>query len=229
MQRRTGTARVFAGITAALLAGSVVGCSAGVKEEKVNSDLQSMQQQLESEMHQGDQQVRNHADQRSDSLAQAMQGVSQDLKNFRQQFNAKINKVETQIAVDVPVHFGFDSTALSDSDTVILDQFASVVKSDYPHAVVTVEGFADPQGPAAYNIYLGRQRAKAVKDYLVKHGGLASNQIKTVSYGEARDRQVNPGAHGPGRPGLLNRRVSLVIDDAHQASPESRIASESGS
>ncbi len=36
--------------------------------------------------------------------------------------------------------------------------------------------------------------------------------MRTVSYGKARDRQVVPGAKGPGREGEQNRRVALVID-----------------
>jgi hypothetical protein len=37
-------------------------------------------------------------------------------------------------------------------------------------------------------------------------------QVKSVSYGESRNRQVVPGAKGPGDAGLENRRVALVID-----------------
>jgi hypothetical protein len=35
-----------------------------------------------------------------------------------------------------------------------------------------------------------------------------------VSYGEVGNRQVVPGAHGPGDTGVENRRVTLVIDHA---------------
>jgi hypothetical protein len=36
--------------------------------------------------------------------------------------------------------------------------------------------------------------------------------VKAVSYGEAADRQVVPGARGPGVTGIENRRVALVVD-----------------
>ena len=39
-------------------------------------------------------------------------------------------------------------------------------------------------------------------------------RLKSVSYGESRNRQVVPGAKGPGDVGLENRRVALVIDHA---------------
>lgn len=96
----------------------------------------------------------------------------------------------------------------------MLDRFASVVKEYYPGALVTVEGFTDPAGSAAYNLRLGQQRADAVREYLAVAGGLETAELKAVSYGESRNRQVVPGAKGPGDVALENRRVALVIDHA---------------
>jgi peptidoglycan-associated lipoprotein len=96
----------------------------------------------------------------------------------------------------------------------VLDRFATVVKEYYPGALVTVEGFTDPAGTAAYNRRLGQQRAEAVKEYLGSAGGFEATTLKAVSYGESRNRQVVPGAKGPGDTGLENRRVALVIDHA---------------
>lgn len=79
---------------------------------------------------------------------------------------------------------------------------------------MTVEGFTDPAGTASYNKRLGQHRADAVKEYLATAGGFETTQLKAVSYGEARNRQVAPGARGPGDEGLENRRVALVIDHA---------------
>jgi hypothetical protein len=38
--------------------------------------------------------------------------------------------------------------------------------------------------------------------------------VQSVSHGETRNRQVVPGAKGPGDGALENRRVALVIDHA---------------
>jgi hypothetical protein len=57
---------------------------------------------------------------------------------------------------------------------------------------------------------LGQARADAVKEYLGSSLGGAT--IRAVSYGEVRNRQITPGAQGPGEEGLENRRVALVID-----------------
>jgi peptidoglycan-associated lipoprotein len=113
---------------------------------------------------------------------------------------------------NVPVHFDFDQSHLREPDRPVLDRFATVVKEYYPGAVVTVEGFTDPAGSAAYNQKLGQRRAEAVKEYLASAGGFETAQVRAVSYGEARNRQVVPGAKGPGDDGIENRRVALVID-----------------
>jgi peptidoglycan-associated lipoprotein len=95
----------------------------------------------------------------------------------------------------------------------VLDRFAGVVKEYYPNATITVEGFADPAGSTRFNQRLGMRRAEAVRGYLQSNGSLSGN-LRAVSYGEATNRQVVPGARGPGDEGMQNRRVALVIEDA---------------
>ena len=77
---------------------------------------------------------------------------------------------------------------------------------------MTVEGFTDQAGSAEYNRLLGQRRAEAVRHYLVTTGGLQATNVRAVSYGEAVNRQVAPGATGPGAAGMENRRVALVVD-----------------
>lgn len=61
-----------------------------------------------------------------------------------------------------------------------------------------------------------------MKRHLIRTSGLDADRVRTVSYGEARERQVVPGARGPGPTGIENRRVALVIDYAGHA-PETRV------
>jgi peptidoglycan-associated lipoprotein len=77
-----------------------------------------------------------------------------------------IEKVRGMLKFNVPVHFDFASSELREADRPVLDRFAAVVKEYYPGAVVTVEGFTDPAGSAAYNQRLGQRRAVAVEEYL---------------------------------------------------------------
>ena len=61
-----------------------------------------------------------------------------------------------------------------------------------------------------------------MRDYLAGTGGLPADGLKAVSYGEVSNRQVVPGARGPGDVGIENRRVTLVID--HVAVAMDRVA-----
>ena len=112
----------------------------------------------------------------------------------------------------VPIHFGFDSTAVSDSDMVVLGQIADVIRRVYPQALVTIEGFADPAGSVQYNLDLSRRRAEAVKRIMVDRFGMPERQFKTVGYGEQQVRQVNPGARRDDPGADRNRRVTFTID-----------------
>jgi len=114
------------------------------------------------------------------------------------------------IRYNAPVHFAFDSYEMIDEESAIaLDRFAAVVSRFYTDALITVEGFADPAGDADYNKWLGQKRAETVMQYLVA-SGVDAGQLRAVSYGDAGNRQVEPGAWGEN--GLANRRVAFVVD-----------------
>ncbi len=120
------------------------------------------------------------------------------------------DEIHGAMRVSLPVHFDFDRAQIREVDRPILDAFAAGVRGSYPSAVVTVEGFSDPAGSAAYNMRLSRERAQNVRDYLVESGGLSGDNVRVAAFGE--DRPVNPGAQGPGQSGIENRRVTFVID-----------------
>lgn len=149
-----------------------------------------------------------------------LDALEQELSAFRGEYNVSIEKMSGLLRFNVPVHFEFDRSEVREADRPVLDRFASVVKEYYPGALVTVEGFTDPAGSAAYNAELGQRRADAVMEYLASAGGLETSELRAVSYGESRARQVIPGASGPGEEGLENRRVALVIDHAAVATDQ---------
>jgi peptidoglycan-associated lipoprotein len=199
------------------------GCAPKVKREEFSSEVA----RLREEMQAGDRQVATQLGARIDSTNQAvadharrLDALDQELQAFRSEFKVSMEKVQGMLKFDVPVHFEFASSELLEADRPVLDRFASVVKEYYPGALVTVEGFTDPAGSAAYNQRLGQRRADAVKEYLATAGGFTNETLKAVSYGEARKRQVVPGAKGPGDSGVENRRVALVIDHAAVATDQ---------
>jgi peptidoglycan-associated lipoprotein len=134
------------------------------------------------------------------------------LDSLRSQRVEITNEGELVARYVVPVHFGFDSTAIRDSDLVVLGQIADVIKRVYPSALVTIEGFADPSGTVQYNRRLSLRRAEAVKQVMVSRYGLPAGQFKTVGYGESPQRQVTPGARGEATGAEQNRRVTFTID-----------------
>jgi len=204
----------------ALMAGLVFMTSAcaHVKPEELNTRLATLRQDLETEMHQGDDSLGT----RIGNLEGRVDGLQSDLNAMRSDFNTKIQQMQTALRFEVPVHFAFDQDSLRTQDKPVLQRFGQVVQQYYPDALVTVEGFADPAGSSAYNMRLGQRRAASVKSYLVSQGGLSADRVRTVSYGETSARLVDPSAHGPGQSGWQNRRVVLVID---HASPSSSMGS----
>lgn len=189
------------------------GCAAKVKRDEFNAEVA----RLREEMKTGDQQLGTRLDSTDQAVAdhaRRLDALEQELQAFRSEYNVSIEKVKGMLKFNVPVHFEFARSDLRDADRPVLDRFATVVKEYYPGAIITVEGFTDPAGSAAYNLRLGQRRADAVKAYLATSGGFTSETIKAVSYGKARNRQVVAGAKGPGDKGLENRRVALVIDHA---------------
>ncbi len=104
------------------------------------------------------------------------------------------------------VRFAFDSFSISDEYRPSLDRVATCMETR-PTMQITLEGHTDAQGTPTYNMILGNKRAQAVADYLIKTKGIASNRIKTVSYGEQRPvvSESNEEAYAQ------NRRAVFVL------------------
>ena len=194
-------------------AAGLIGCAAKVTQKDFTAEVA----QLREEVKAGDAQLGARIDSTNQLVAdhtRRLDALDQELQAFRGEYNVSIERTKDLMKFNVPVHFEFAQSELREADRPVLDRFATVVKEYYPGALVTVEGFTDPAGTAAYNRRLGQQRADAVKEYLASAGGFEAKALKSVSYGESRNRQVVPGAKGPGDAGLENRRVALVIDHA---------------
>lgn len=185
--------RRFAYVTLGVALIALGGCTGYVKK----ADFDSMVSELRANDQKQQQEI--------DNLSQQMQ------QRFAA-YDAKIAQMGGRVRVDAISHFAFNDATLRDEGKPLLDDFAKIVSAHYPQAMVTVEGFADAAGGRSYNLRLGHARAEAVRDYLMKSGGLAADQVRTVSYGKAENRQVLKGKWGDGAE--PNRRVTLVVDFA---------------
>ncbi|MEW5833851.1 MAG: OmpA family protein [Pseudomonadota bacterium] len=150
---------------------------------------------------------------------QEIDSLTQDMQQRFAKYDAQITAMQGRINVDTAAHFAFGDATLRDQDKPLLDDFAKVITQHHPDAVITVEGFTDPAGSAAFNKRLGMKRADAVRDYLVNTGGLSADKVRAVSYGESTNRQVDKGQIREA--GASNRRVTLVVDFAGNSTPTS--------
>lgn len=193
---------------------ATAGCAAKVTRKDFDAEMVKIREEMQA----SDRQLGGRVDSVSQLTAdhqRRLDALEQELQALRQEYNVSIERMQGMLKFNVPVHFEFDRADLREGDRPVLDRFAAVVRDHYPHALITIEGFADPSGSAAYNRRLGHRRGESVREYLTDAGQLGTDRLKVVSYGEARERQVVPGAHGPD--GLPNRRVALVVDYAGPA------------
>jgi peptidoglycan-associated lipoprotein len=96
--------------------------------------------------------------------------------------------IEDLLAKVQDVYFDYDKHAIrSDAETTLQGDAVALreIFRQFPGAKLTVEGFCDERGSDEYNLALGDQRAKTVRDSLVTLG-LPADQLLTVSYGKEK-------------------------------------------
>ncbi|TVR56989.1 MAG: OmpA family protein [Gemmatimonadales bacterium] len=208
VHRPTGTAAKGVALTLTLL--FAAGCGYA-KQDDVQRDLADLRSDMRAEMEAGDRAVEERLESRIDAVDRRMEQMETALRDLRDEFEVTVERLENAIRFNAPVHFAFDDDTVRPQDHPVLERFAQTVQAYYPNASITVEGFTDSAGSAAYNQRLGQRRAESVKNFLTTQG-LSSEHLRAVSYGESQERQIIPGAAGPGEEGWQNRRVALVID-----------------
>ena len=109
--------------------------------------------------------------------------------------------------------FDYDKAALKPDAEAALKKVA-VVLSQFPESRLTVEGYTDSRGTRSANMQLSRERAEAVKQWLVKNGGIPATSISTKGFGGQHPVAPNTNANGSDNPlgRALNRRVSIVAE-----------------
>jgi outer membrane protein OmpA-like peptidoglycan-associated protein len=81
------------------------------------------------------------------------------------------------------IHFDFDKSTLKPEARTILKRNIQVLK-DNPNAHVRIAGYTSASGTEAYNQKLSERRAKAVEEYLINEGIIASDRLTMIGYGE---------------------------------------------
>ena len=102
------------------------------------------------------------------------------------------------------IYFEYNSSVVGEEGRELLARHAEFLK-EYPEAGLRLEGHADERGSAGYNLALGEQRAKAVRDLLQVHG-VDTARVSILSYGEERPAVEGRTEEAYSR----NRRAELV-------------------
>jgi outer membrane protein OmpA-like peptidoglycan-associated protein len=100
--------------------------------------------------------------------------------------------------------FDFDKAVIKKQYYSKLDEIAVVIKKD-PKMRVEVQGHTDGVGTEKYNMKLSIRRANAVRDYLIKKGGIAADRLTAVGFGKTKPIATNDTKEGRAQ----NRRVEL--------------------
>ena len=101
-----------------------------------------------------------------------------------------------------PIQFEFDSSVLKTSSYATLDKLAKEIRDN--KSSVTLDGYASAEGSESYNVNLSKDRANAVKQYLV-NAGVSASSINANGYGEANPIASNATEEGR----VQNRRVEI--------------------
>lgn len=105
------------------------------------------------------------------------------------------------------VLFDTDKATVKPSAAEALKQISESINKRYAGKDVRILGFADSRGDKSYNRDLSKQRADAVKNYLITTNKMPADRISTEAFGE--EQPVATNATPAGR--QENRRVEIAV------------------
>ena len=103
------------------------------------------------------------------------------------------------------IYFDYNSAEIRDDSLPLIASAAESLAAN-PAMQMRLEGHADERGTREYNLALGEQRAKSVRELIMLQGA-SGNQLDVVSYGEEKPAVVGSGEES----WQQNRRVELLF------------------
>ncbi len=120
---------------------------------------------------------------------------------------ASMTVTETgQIKLNEKIFFDTSKATIKPASYHLLDDVASAMATHPKVQRVRIEGHTDSSGDAGFNMQLSKDRAKAVKDYLVKKG-VAADRLESEGFGSTHPIGDNKTKAGREE----NRRVDFFI------------------
>lgn len=127
---------------------------------------------------------------------------------------ADVREEARGLIVSLPgsIYFDFDKAEVRSE---MQDRLAEIARtlSQLDRGTLLIEGHTDSDGASDYNLKLSTLRAEAVRTILV-NGGVSSDRVRAVGYGETRPRVPNATAAAKAQ----NRRVEIVIENPSRTS-----------
>src|SRR5215470_6925037 len=104
------------------------------------------------------------------------------------------------------IYFEPNSAHMSLDSRAVVDEIGGQMRA-YENTIVDIEGNTDATGQRAYNMQLSRQRADAVRQYLMEKYGFPGARLRTV--GNGPDKPLDNNATAEGRE--KNRRTDIKL------------------
>jgi outer membrane protein OmpA-like peptidoglycan-associated protein len=104
------------------------------------------------------------------------------------------------------IYFEPNSAHMSLDSRAVVDEIGGQMRA-YENTIVDIEGNTDSTGQRAYNMQLSRQRADAVKQYLMEKYGFPGARLRTA--GNGPDKPLDNNATPEGRE--KNRRTDIKL------------------
>src|SRR3954453_3975462 len=104
-----------------------------------------------------------------------------ELEKAQQQLQAQQSGRSLSMNLSGDVLFDYDKATLKPAAEEALKKVA-VVLSKFPESKVTIEGYTDSKGTTAVNLQLSRERASAVRDWLIKNGNITAANITAKGF-----------------------------------------------
>jgi OOP family OmpA-OmpF porin len=164
----------------------------------------------------------NHAGEAMKSAGEAMSRANQvgtEVNQRVDQTNSNLDQLRTTVANlddykmtgETSIPFRFNKYTLDNQSKEELDKLVANVGTAKRY-FISVEGFTDTTGTAAYNEELSRKRADAVAEYLVTKHDIPIYHIHMIGLG--KEKPVDMGKNRAAR--AKNRRVEVRIYSADQ-------------
>lgn len=128
-------------------------------------------------------------------------------------YEIDVKTIETVKTIDYLADFKVDNVRFDFNSSVIPSEFHEELNKlgdflrEHPKSYVVLSGYTDITGSDEYNLWLARQRAEKVQDYLTKYSGISIGRIITQWYGKKYPVASNTTEEGRQQ----NRRVESVV------------------